>query len=1019
MLKRTANFRVRTAREVTDDVADQAVERNLRLIEAGVQADPNLDRFREIVAGIKKVAPRSDDFIYFVCRAIHSMEAANIDPVTGKVTGDGFVNEAGVWESPTGRTPFPYVNQNGDAFPEKELLKVAELGENGQPDKLSYHTFIGRGLFVNHASDDAEKIRGIILDATWDEKTKGVDLLVACDKIAYPELARQIQAGYSNDVSMGTQVSHSVCSECGNVAKTEDDYCDHIRTAKGSFFNGRPVYEANFGLNFIEISVVATGADPKAKIRQVLAHLNKAVQARRASLEKVDEKMSDSAKLSEAQRAVDTIRQALKTIASTENVEEIDLTTLGIDQFGNTQMADTNSDETDIKSELENLRTQLSELQQQIKNSKGAEMATDKKAYFNNEGEPDSGLNTTEQNNAEFKQNYQNVRDNQDKQMVGKGMESGDTGMHPGYGESDEALKKRLLRANKLRARLRKADSKSNYRWIVLAGEEPILEASAGDLYGDDLDKPNAENAEVTNFEWVASAEYGKNLITAIRQLGLEEVQKQIQAASSCSMSKKNMNKDEMEDQTKDKKEDKKEDKKVKAQLEEPPVEPIEAATGEEPPVEPEPGLDEEAAAAEEEDLLAEEGLEEEAAAGELAPETATALQEVADMIADAGEQLAALIGAEGALDEEAMAEGEELGEEVVEAGEELAGLDEAMGQAEAAAPAEGEELPPDLATAKAEMKKLVEAASKDAKVVAAKAQKFIKAHKKADTLAERRAARRAIAQKLYDLTNEDMTAEAHPKGNTTAVPGYEVKTGHGIHDASEDVATKNPTGNLTASQKARRVKVAKFIKAMDDNTPDFIKEKKEEAEEKKNEEAEGEKKEEAEGDKKEAVTKGKKTEAAADSEASKYYKELYNSDPEAKAFANDLTKDFNSKQATADVDNTKGKMHRAYKVALRQAQLGQINNTAEAVENQVETLMSMDDQGFDAFSHAVENTAKATPQTTASSGSVLKTASANVPTQGESVADPRTQAIDSRSAQIKDLTDRLGSLGWSVSGRR
>lgn len=37
------------------------------------------------------------------------------------------------------------------------------------------------------------------------------------------------KADSSNDVSMGAHVY----SECENVAKVEDDYCDHIRTTKG------------------------------------------------------------------------------------------------------------------------------------------------------------------------------------------------------------------------------------------------------------------------------------------------------------------------------------------------------------------------------------------------------------------------------------------------------------------------------------------------------------------------------------------------------------------------------------------------------------------------------------------------------------------------------------------------------------------------------------------------------------------------------------------------------------------
>lgn len=228
--------------------------------EDALQTAEVTERFRKLVAEVKKVSRRSDEFIYFICRAIHAMEAANLDPKTGQFTGDGRIADNGLWYSEQGIQP--YINQNGDAFPEAELLKELPDG------RKAYQTFIGRGLFVNHKSEDAEAIRGIILDADWDPKSKGVDILVACDKVAYPDLARQIEAGYSNDVSMGTQVQYSLCSICANKAVTEHDYCEHVRNSKGlTAAAGQQIYEINNGLNFIEISVVANGADPKAKIK--------------------------------------------------------------------------------------------------------------------------------------------------------------------------------------------------------------------------------------------------------------------------------------------------------------------------------------------------------------------------------------------------------------------------------------------------------------------------------------------------------------------------------------------------------------------------------------------------------------------------------------------------------------------------------------------------------------------------------------------------------------------------------
>jgi len=174
-----------------------------------------------------------------------------------------------------------YINQNGDAFPEEDLI-------------ASYKTFIGKGLFVNHQSNNVEAIRGIILDAAWIPEEKGVDLLVALDKVAYPEIARQISAGYLNSVSMGVAVQKSICSICGNEAVTESDYCACIKSPnKGRIVNGKRVFEINKGLNFIQISCVSVGADPQAKIRQILASLNTVIQNRKNQIDNVDNISAD------------------------------------------------------------------------------------------------------------------------------------------------------------------------------------------------------------------------------------------------------------------------------------------------------------------------------------------------------------------------------------------------------------------------------------------------------------------------------------------------------------------------------------------------------------------------------------------------------------------------------------------------------------------------------------------------------------------------------------------------------
>ena len=152
-------------------------------------------------------------------------------------------------------------NGNGDHFTEEELRK-------------SYKTFVGKGLFVNHASNDIEKKRGMIVDAKWNDAgpaEKYVTCLCEFNEDAFPELGKMLRSGMLTDVSMGCNVQYSICSVCSNKAKTTAQYCEHVKMHKGGASFGKPVYEINHDIEFIELSLVSVGADPQAKILEVLA----------------------------------------------------------------------------------------------------------------------------------------------------------------------------------------------------------------------------------------------------------------------------------------------------------------------------------------------------------------------------------------------------------------------------------------------------------------------------------------------------------------------------------------------------------------------------------------------------------------------------------------------------------------------------------------------------------------------------------------------------------------------------
>jgi hypothetical protein len=164
-------------------------------------------------------------------------------------------------------------NDNGDYFSREEIVK-------------SYKTFEGCPVFTNHENSKVENAKGKVVKADWVDDEGAVYCTMFVDRKAAPGLCRAIEEGYITDVSMGTQVDYSTCSVCGNKALTADSYCDHVKTMKGRSIGGNKVFEKNYGLKFIEISVVTDGACKDCTIREVLdpaefSGLSKAAQEAR------------------------------------------------------------------------------------------------------------------------------------------------------------------------------------------------------------------------------------------------------------------------------------------------------------------------------------------------------------------------------------------------------------------------------------------------------------------------------------------------------------------------------------------------------------------------------------------------------------------------------------------------------------------------------------------------------------------------------------------------------------------
>lgn len=1066
------------------------------------------ERFKKIASEIKKVAPKSGDFLYFIARGIHAMEHAAIDPVSrtyrpeiGHIAVAGSDGRCVTCGTPVLKTASgqvisglwckssqvePWINQNGDAFPESELLAEIPDPQDHTRTIKAYQTFIGKGLFTDHKSSEVENIRGIILDAEYDHHSKGVDLLIALDKINYPELARQVSAGYSAQVSMGTQVNFSLCNICGNKAVTENDYCNHVRQGKALVQAGKEkCYEINSGLNFIEISMVGNAADPRARIKTIVAHtkdIKKRIEANLdsksaetenqlilESINRLETQINDlQSQVHEGEPEVESEKfsateEILNKIASLEKqINEIggrfmaqktqnkkaymqgtvepevgkpfEMADKNYMQYWDQDIAQTGQDQTNgpeglhggygLGSDEEVKKMYLRANQEQRRQARKALL--EKVSYMQGTVEPELGKPFEMAD-----KNYMQYWDDDIKQ-TGPDQTNGPEGLHGGYGMgSDEEVKKMLLRA-KLRAKLEKSANPAKNKWTVFAGDEPILSVVAEEAYGSDLDAVATEvDSDLTNEQWFNSKPYGVNLIQAVKTLGIEKVASQIEKA-----------------------------KVVTAQLAEP-----QAAPAPEMEAAPAPEM----------------GME-----GEMAPEAAPApeglsaaegIRAAAERIESAKDEILSLVDE---LDGEPALEGEALGDEMSAAGEELGELGAEMGAAE--------QLPPAAASA---YKRLVRTALKSADKVLRKAENFVVKHAEEDkdkdgiddakeekhlsddqqhlpdhlqkaivdkkeasrlakllakfaeedkeddkkdddkgveievkdkdkdgvdkddvdvkeaTLKRRKAERIALAQQLYNLTEGDMIAEAHPEGgNTTTFPNQEegrIETETEAQEKDEEVANSIPRGELVArhNSRLRLVKAAERLVKADAAE---IAQKATEAEDA--EEVANKKKKELAD-----ATSHEKT-AEVDSETKQYYSELASesatgtsSDSETKSFYNELTSDFGKSQATAATHDYGLKMKRAFNVSMKKAHLGQIESTHEAIEADVDRLMKLDDESFAAIADVVANTKKVPNLAVAKSTAKKQTRTAGAINVG----------VDQTSTSTS-IKDQLSNLPWKRS---
>jgi len=122
-------------------------------------------------------------------------------------------------------------NRNGDGFSEEALKRYHKTFEKFAK------------LYRNHKNKDPNESYGVVKLATYNNKMKRVELLVALNG---SEAAARRNKGLVADkelqklardedfaVSMACRVPYDKCSYCGNIARTRDEYCTMEKCAAG------------------------------------------------------------------------------------------------------------------------------------------------------------------------------------------------------------------------------------------------------------------------------------------------------------------------------------------------------------------------------------------------------------------------------------------------------------------------------------------------------------------------------------------------------------------------------------------------------------------------------------------------------------------------------------------------------------------------------------------------------------------------------------------------------------------
>lgn len=169
------------------------------------------------------------------------------------------------------------LNANADGFRDKHLSK-------------DYETFDGAWVCLDHIAESSGDSVGSVLHPVYTGEQYVENILAVnrtlAKKKGYPFLEKDVLEGRITDTSMGAFSRATECTICKNIARNENEYCDHLRKDSfGRSMKGRSIVVAGkprvvgelyIDSLFYEDSILTdeAGADINAKIFNIAANRN-------------------------------------------------------------------------------------------------------------------------------------------------------------------------------------------------------------------------------------------------------------------------------------------------------------------------------------------------------------------------------------------------------------------------------------------------------------------------------------------------------------------------------------------------------------------------------------------------------------------------------------------------------------------------------------------------------------------------------------------------------------------------